>query len=373
MEGLKGGAVSVGRALEDRFDRLRFDLRRRRGWVRPAEVRPYRGHGTATALYLKGRVLEGKGITRSSETDTTRTNLRNMARRFLSAEIPFAQVRASFRGHEVVKVADEEGFFDLRFKLPEPLEAEARWHPVEVELLWPEEGAGVSATGGVLVPGGARFGVISDLDDTVVQSSVTSLVKMVRLALLHNAHTRLPFEGVASFYGALQREAGGGDGTFNPIFYVSSSPWNLYDLLEDFLDVHGVPAGPLFLKDWGPTTLKEHARHKLGVIRTLLSTYPELPFVLVGDSGERDPEIYHQVVRENPGRIRTIYIRDVTTRERDVEVRAIAREVLSLGVEMLLVEDTAAAAEHAVVTGLISPDDLPCVRRASGGITRKGG
>jgi phosphatidate phosphatase APP1 len=365
LGGWKGGTVSVGRAIEARLDRLKFDLKRRYGWFRPAEVRPYRGHGTARALYIKGRVLESRTINPPSNTDTRRTNLSNMARRFLSAEVPFAQVRGTFRGREVTSVADAEGFFDLRFEFPEPLEEGTAWHPVEAEILWPYEDAGATATGRVLVPGGARFGVISDLDDTVVQSSVTSLLKMLRTVLLHNAHTRLPFEGVASFYDALQR--GSDPGTFNPIFYVSSSPWNLYDLLEDFLDVHGVPAGPLFLKDWGPTTLRGHEKHKLGVIRTLLSTYPELPFVLIGDSGEKDPEIYHRVVRENPGRIQTIYIRDVTTRERDVAVHAIAREVCALGTEMLLVEDTAAAAEHAAANGLIFRDDLlPTVRRASG-------
>jgi phosphatidate phosphatase APP1 len=82
----------------------------------------------------------------------------------------------------------------------------------------------------------------------VLQSSVTNFLKMARMVLLGNAHTRLPFEGVAAFYRALQRGASGGE--FNPIFYVSNSPWNLYDLLEDFMDVHGVPAGPLFLRDW---------------------------------------------------------------------------------------------------------------------------
>ena len=73
---------------------------------------------------------------------------------------------------------------------------------------------------------------------------------MAKLTLLHNAHTRLPFEGVAGFYQALQR---GRDGeAYNPVFYVSNSPWNLYDLLEDFLDVHGIPRGPLLLRDWSP-------------------------------------------------------------------------------------------------------------------------
>lgn len=358
MSGWSGVALRVGRVIEERFDRLRLRVRRRYGWVSPPEVVTYRGHGTRETLFMKGRVLEAKGLTRSSAADTTRTNLRNMARRFMSAEVPFARLRAAYAGQEVSLVSDDEGFFEVRFDLPEPPDTGTAWHPVEVELLG-AVGPGVRATGSVLVPEGARFGVISDLDDTVIQSGVTSLLKMLRTALLHNAHTRLPFEGVTHFYRALQGEA-------NPIFYVSSSPWNLYDLLEDFLDVHGVPAGPLFLKDWSPTALKGHEQHKLGVIRTLLATYPNLPFVLVGDSGERDPEIYRTVVREHPGRIAAVYIRDVTTTERDIIVHAIARQVRSFGVEMLLTKNTAEAAEHAARSGLISPDALPEVLKASG-------
>lgn len=361
--GLRRSVVVAGRAVEARFDLLRFELKRRVGRLGPIEVLPYRGHGTPEALFMKGRVLKGKGITRSSKSDTVGINLRNMVRRFASEEIPFARVRARFDGHELEAVADGEGFFDLRFELATALHTARAWHPVEVELLWPEE-VEVRATGHVLVPARARFGVISDLDDTVVQSSVTSLLKMARITLLNNAYTRLPFEGVASFYRALQQGVGG---EFNPIFYVSSSPWNLYDLLEDFLDVHGVPEGPIFLKDWSPTTVLSHEKHKLDAIRTLLSTYPGLPFVLVGDSGEKDPEIYHKVVQEHPDRIRAIYIRDVAAKERDAAVHAVAREVRSLGVEMLLVPDTAAAAEHATRQGFIASDALPDVHRTSDG------
>ena len=358
LSGWSKVGVRLGRVFEERFDSFKLGVRRRYGWIAPPEVVTYRGHGTREVLFMKGRVLEAKGLTRSSATDTTRTNLRNMARRFLSAEVPFARLRAAHAGQEVSVVADEEGFFDVRFDLPEPLDGETDWHPVEVELL-DHDGAEARATGSVFVPNGATLGVISDLDDTVIQSGVTSLLQMLRTALLNNAHTRLPFEGVTHFYRALQGEA-------NPIFYVSSSPWNLYDLLEDFLHVHGVPAGPLFLKDWSPMALKSHEQHKLGVIRTLLATYPSLPFVLVGDSGERDPEIYRTVVREHPGRIAAVYIRDVTTKERDVVVHAIARQVRSFGVEMLLVSNTAAAAEHAASRGLIPPEALPDIRRASG-------
>ncbi len=354
--------VAAGRALEEGFDRLRFGLKRRAGRIGPVEILPYRGYGTRDALFLKGRVLEMVGTAPPSAGDSRRRNLRNMTRRFRSSEIPHARVRASHDGHELEAVADEEGFFDLCFELEEPLKGGTGWHPVEIELLWPrtEEGSGARVRGSVLVPAGARFGVISDLDDTVVRSSATDLLKMARIVLLSNAHTRLPFEGVGDFYRALQLGPSGED--FNPIFYVSSSPWNLYDVLEDFLDVHGVPAGPLFLKDWSPTTLRDHDRHKLGVIRTLLATYPDLPFVLIGDSGERDPEIYRQIVHEHPDRIRAIYIRDVTTRERDAAVHAIAGELKNFGVEMLLTADTVEAAEHAARKGLISPNALPASR-----------
>ena len=90
--------------------------------------------------------------------------------------------------------------------------------------------------------------------------------------------------------------------------------------------MHGIPPGPLFLKDWSPTVLGKHQDYKLGVIRSLLETYEDLPFVLIGDSGEEDPEIYLQAIREHPERIKAVYIRDVTPGKRDAEVHAIAEE-----------------------------------------------
>jgi phosphatidate phosphatase APP1 len=357
-------ATGLGVA-EQRFDEFRFGFKQRFGLLDPFEILPYRGHGTPHELFLKGRVLEERGITTSGQYDTVWDNLRNMARRFASDEVPGARVRASFGRLTVEAVADEEGFFDVRFELPEPITDPAGWHPVELELLHPGSPGGgpVRSTGRVLVPNEARFGIISDLDDTVVRSSATHVLKMARIVALNNAHTRLPFEGVAEFYGALQRGPEGRG--YNPIFYVSSSPWNIYDVLEDFLDVHGVPEGPLFLKDWSPMVLGKHKGHKLGIIRTLLRTYPDLPFVLIGDSGEEDPEIYSQAVREHPGRVRAIYIRDVTSAARDAQVRAIAEEVRGLGVEMIAVSETGAAAEHAASAGLISPDAVREVRSSA--------
>ena len=365
MIDLRRTVLLLGRAIEERFDALRFNLKRRFGLLDPFEILPYRGHGTARELFLKGRVLEEAGITRAGRDDAVWKNILNMARRFASDEVAGARVRASFEGLQVETTADVEGYFEVRFQLPEPLDGAAGWYRVELDLLSPPSPGGgrVRSTGQVLVPRGAQFGVISDLDDTVVLSSATSVLKMAWIVVRNNAHTRLPFEGVAAFYKALQS---GADGRCsNPVFYVSSSPWNIYDMLENFLNVHGVPPGPLFLKDWSLTVLGKHRDYKIGVIRRLLSTYKDLPFVLIGDSGEEDPEIYLQAVREHPGRIMAVYIRDVASVERDAEVRAMADEARKLGTEMVAVPDTAAAAKHAASIGLIAPAAIAAVRSES--------
>jgi phosphatidate phosphatase APP1 len=359
---LRRTALVVMRAIEERFDAFRFRLKRRLELLEPFEILPYRGYGTSRELFLRGRVLEEAGITRAARDDAVWKNMLNMARRFASEEVAGARLRASFEGLQVETTADEEGFFEVHFRLPEPLDGVAGWYQVELDLLSPPSPGGgrVRSTGQVLVPRGARFGVISDLDDTVVRSSATSVLKMAWIVVRNNAHTRLPFEGVAAFYRALQLDAEGRSS--NPIFYVSSSPWNIYDMLDDFLNVHGVPPGPLFLKDWSLTVLGKHRGYKLGVIRRLLGTYQEMPFVLIGDSGEEDPEIYLQTVREHPGRILAVYIRDVTSGERDAEIKAMADEARKLGTEMVAVPDTTSAAEHAASIGLIATDAIDAVR-----------
>lgn len=187
-----------------------------------------------------------------------------------------------------------------------------------------------------------------------------------RVTLLGNAYTRLPFEGVSAFYRALT--FGTGPSADNPIFYVSSSPWNLYDLLQDFFHIEELPNGPLFLRDFGITPeqfiVGGHGSHKREAIDELLETHPELPFLLIGDSGQEDPEIYAAVARDHPERILVVYIRDVTTEKRNHEVKAIAAELKETGVEMVLVKDSLEAARDAVGSGFISSEAIPKVAAA---------
>jgi phosphatidate phosphatase APP1 len=366
VSGWRRAAATVGQVAEGGVDRLRLATRRRMGRLGRVSVHPYLGFGTVEALRLKGRVLRGDPIVVTAG-DSVWRNLGNMLRRLESDEVGGATVRCRHGEVATDVSANEEGYFDLDLRVGEttvdggrgpagPERRRTAWVPVELELLDPPpRGAEppARATGQVLVPRAARFGVISDLDDTVVRSEITDTLRMLRIALTSNPHTRLPFDGVADFYRALERGPDGDEG--NPVFYVSSSPWNLHDLLVQFMTAHRVPIGPLILRDWSPFTIRTGGRqHKLDAIRTIFATYPDMEFVLIGDSGEHDPEIYAQVVRDAPGRVRAIYIRDVTLAPRRKQVLAIAEELLDLGAELLLTADTAEAAAHARRLGLVA-------------------
>ena len=166
--------------------------------------------------------------------------------------------------------------------------------------------------------------VISDIDDTVMHTGVASKAMMLWRLFMQGAESRVAFPGVAAFLRALHAGASGAE--HNPMLYVSRAPWTNYEVLDAFFRLHGIPVGPLlFLREWGLTVQSPLPRrgkgHKLELIRNMLALYRDLPFVLVGDSGQRDPEIYAQVVREHPGRVLAVYVRNVS---RDPErVRAI--------------------------------------------------
>ncbi len=328
---------------------------------------PYRSYGTANRLYFVGRVLDNAPLPSPAERGSTLQGLRTMWQRLETDEVPGATVEIGLEGHVTRVTTDEEGYFKINLSPAAPLPWNDGWHPVPLRLVGLPKGVeltgddAIAATATVLVPPpDAEFGIISDIDDTVVETGATSLPRMFRNTFLREFRQRLPFPGVAEFYRALQLGLNGKRN--NPLFYVSSSPWNLYDLLDDYMTFHGLPAGPLLLRDFGirRANLREgHLDHKLREITQVFETYPKLTFVLIGDSGQRDPTIYREVVRRFPGRVRAIYIRDVEAGQaeskRDAIVTMLAAEIRAEGVPMLLVPDTAAAAAHAASIGLVAP------------------
>ncbi len=352
--------------VEEHFDTLTHGLNKRLRRGQPICIVPYIGFGTRDTFYLKGRVLKDSGVTSAEDNDSIWENLLNMYRRINTAEIAGARLRANFGGQDYEVTTDNEGYYHLEIPLAEPLPPGPVWYDIDFELLdYPNWEAGqhpIETARAVVPPVNAQFGVISDIDDTVLQTDVLHVLNMARNVFLGNSHTRLPFEGVAAFYRALQL---GTQSSFNPIFYLSSSAWNLYDLLVDFFEVREIPTGPLMLVDYGITSdqfiTPGHHAHKSMHIQTLLDRYPDLPFILIGDSGQKDPEIYLEIIRQNPGRILTAYIRDVRAGEIRIEAAAWADEAQAAGSDMLLVEDTEAAAQHAAEHGYILWETKPMI------------
>ncbi len=369
---------------ETQFDRLKSRLFGRLDAQKPYRIIYYRGFGSPSEVWLKGRVLRQRDLSTPSDRDTFWQNLLATYQRFESDEVPGVTVRVEAFGQTVTTVTDKEGYFDVTINPPSDLLPGRAWFPVRYSLDGveqpqnelnedlPADAGGITNEPEPVVKDGylmisplySQFGVISDIDDTVLVTDATNLLQTARLTFLGNAYTRLPFAGIAAFYRALQ--SGPVTTLFNPIYFVSSSPWNLYDLLVDFFRIQGIPKGPILLRDFALSTnllsSEGHHTHKLAMIRKVLDVNPTLPFVLIGDSGQQDPEIYSQVVRENPGRIRAVYIRDVSTDQRDESVRELIRTTEAYNVPMLLVSDTVVAAEHAASIGLIDPDTVPEIR-----------
>jgi phosphatidate phosphatase APP1 len=368
MPNWKNIFVKSASVIEDKWDDLSSNFKRKLGLNDPVQIVPYRTYGTTTRVYIKGRVLEDKKITSASDKDTILNNLLNMYKRFESDEVPGTTLKAILHEEEHHVTSDDEGYFVLNINPLTPIINEHLWHPIPLQLvncpIACDKELQVHAEV-MIPPPDAEYGIISDIDDTVIQTSATNMLAMGRTVLLANARTRLPFAGVSEFYKALQLGRNGKRN--NPFFYVSSSPWNMYDLLTDFLDLNQIPAGPIMLRDigfGGNTKLRGgHMGHKFKEITQILEAYPELKFVLIGDSGQEDPKIYREVVKQFPDRVLAIYIRDVQLPDREKIAIDVSKSLLEDKVEMVIVDNTVEAAEHAAKIGLIYTEAIPAIEQ----------
>jgi phosphatidate phosphatase APP1 len=209
--------------------------------------------------------------------------------------------------------------------------------------------------GAVLIPSqDVSYGIITDIDDTILHTGVTSYMKWQVIAntLFKRAERRIPLQGAAELYHELHRGKSGLEA--NPVFYVSHSPWNLYRYLEFFLSTNNFPKGPILLRSMASVlgrSVEGHIPHKEYEIANILRTYPEMGFILIGDSGEKDADIYLKIAREHPGRIRAIYLRSVRHRSRMERVRNLASRETEIPI--LIVDRSEEVREHARGMGFI--------------------
>ena len=280
--------------------------------AKAAHVVVYDGWATPTSLRVTGRLLERAAGRVPNKTASAGRNLLDNLDALESDEIPGAELAVVIAGQTWGATTDVDGNFEVFAKnLPAAQALTAGRLDVEVSVVEPAVYRGQRGVGALFVHAdGPSLGVISDLDDTVVKTFVTDKKRMMQQVLLKNAAQLEPVAGAAKNYQEAQKT---GPLAF---FYVSGSPQNLYGRLRGFLDEHGFPGGPIVLKNIGDDSLFSQDDYKLQRIEKILAAFPQMRFVLIGDTGERDPEIYHQIRGRHPERIAGIVIRKVAGSKR---------------------------------------------------------
>lgn len=330
-------------------------------------LHPYRGYGSRREAFLIGRVFREAALGRRVPHRGLLRDMADVVRRIARRGVPGVRVEASLGANRATATTDRDGFFDIHLPLETPLPEGRSWHQAQLRVIRGEERVHCHAEVYVPPPETDLL-VISDIDDTVMVTGVADGLRMLYRLFVQKAHQRAAFPGVASLYRALHVGAEGE--ARRPILYVSRGPWEIYEMLEGFFQLNRIPVGPiLFLREWGLSWRHPWPRpaqdHKHDLITRMLTMMAELPCVLIGDSGQQDPEVYTRIVKEHPGRVKAIYIRRVDRKpDRERAIARLRQELAGSDCELILAADSAAMAAHACRHGWISRADLSAVRQA---------
>jgi phosphatidate phosphatase APP1 len=269
---------------------------RRRGW-RP-RVLTFTGYGADGWVRVLARVLLTPPGTRTRDIDGRRRGWRQ----FFSAGVAGLTVTIELgdRRHEVVSARG--GYLDVRLDAQLP----SGWATARLST----DGSRPSEAALRIIDPAARLGLVSDIDDTVVVTALPRPLLAFWNTFVRREHSRVPVPGMAQLYKELLAQD-----LHAPIFYLSTGAWNTAPALTRFLDRHGYPPGPLLMTDWGPTPdrwFRSGQAHKRAELRRLMDEFPALTWILVGDDGQHDPDLYTAAAEGAPGRIRVLAIRQLT-------------------------------------------------------------
>lgn len=320
----------------------------------PIQIITFHSYGTVSHLYVKGRAIQDEGI------DLSKSGFLNLLwnswKRFITDKVKNTKLILTLSdGRTIETVTDSQGYFliDTMAENLLPLTDAEGWLRYSISFAEGISNRKIQQNnkflGEILIPSEeASFGVISDIDDTILHTGLTSLFKwaVIKNTFFKRAEKRIPLEGAAAFYQKLHEGKSGNHA--NPVFYVSHSPWNLYRYLEVFLQKNNFPKGPILLRDFMNPFAKKYKPEKpqkqMEIIN-ILNAYPKLSFILIGDSGEHDPDIYIEIAEAHPEQILAIYMRNVKHKKKMLRVKGLFKNYEI--VPVLLVEDSKAAESHA--------------------------
>jgi phosphatidate phosphatase APP1 len=320
----------------------------------------FQSYGTNNHFFTRGRALEDEKINLKSS-NFFRLII-NSWRRFETDEIKNTSLTISFKNnYKIITKTDNNGYFivDENIENLNKLTNKEGWLQFEISFTDVKKNITINNgnrfLGEMLIPSKeAEFGVISDIDDTIIYTGVISKLKwrLIINTFFKSPSKRKAVEGALEFYRLLH--LGNSGKNMNPIFYVSHSPWNLYSYLEFFFKKNNFPKGPILLRNFKPFFKKKpqfKIPQKQKEIINILKTYPNLSFILIGDAGEYDTDIYLEIVAQFPNRIKAIYLRSVKHTRKMNRIKKLIENYTDTS--FLLIDSSEEAINHAKRNGFI--------------------
>ncbi|OMP76687.1 App1 family protein [[Flexibacter] sp. ATCC 35208] len=311
-------------------------------------IRVYNGFGGAEYLEIFGHVLAlgPRPVTRYSRFFLV--NMFALLRLFWVRPMAGIKVMLEWDGIAVTAITEKDGFFHLQWQPARMVEAGI--YNVQVRMVGVVDSPVSETTGVVIIPHHTQFGCISDIDDTFLVSHSAKIVKRLQVLFTRNARTRKPFEGVVRHYQLLSHSN-------NPFFYVSSSEWNLYAYIKEFIRFNGLPDGVFLLNQLKPLRqlLKSgQNKHKTKFTRItrILKHYPDMRFILLGDDTQEDPNIYKALVDHFGTQIIAVYLRKVRN-SKAIATREVVQAMQDKGIALCYFEHSEEGIDHSRRIGLI--------------------
>ena len=274
---------------------------RRRGWT-PA-VLPYAGYGGNGRVRVLARALLAPPATDPA----ARRDIPGW-RRLLTLELPGTEIGVEIAGSSRTVRSGDGGFVDESWEVDvEPGATTVTFTAGERHADAPLHVASSDAT----------FGVVCDIDDTAMVTGIRHPLRAAYRTFLRSSSGRHPVPGMSDLLRALVEGRGN-----VPVIYLSNGAWNLAGPVMRFLDRNGFPPGALLMTDWGPTRgafFRSGQENKRRALDRLAREMPAVRWVLVGDTGEHDPDIYAEHARRFPDRVIAVALRDVMVVTGDVE------------------------------------------------------
>lgn len=300
-EELAGSEPVIRRAARVDLAVLRWRARRARRSGHTPGVIPYTGYGSTTWIRVLGRVL----LTRGPVRDSTEPAGARGWRSFTSVPVENAQVQVRVNGHEIDVRADQHGIIDVRVDVA----LEPGWQEIGLR----SEGSEIVTEKIYVVPPDARFGIVSDIDDTVMMTALPRPLLAAWNTFVVNEHARATTPGMPVLYERLTNQYPGA-----PVIYLSTGAWNVAPTLTRFLSRNLYPAGTLLLTEWGPTAdrwFRSGPLHKRQSLERLAQEFPDVKWLLFGDDGQHDPAIYRTFLADHPDRVAAVCIRQLSPGE----------------------------------------------------------